>query len=352
MFILYHKEQQLYTSGVAISHPRLATLPDPAPSLKSSQYRMNLPTRNPTVHLTHQGNLKSQSFFSKQNPLHTYVAMYSFSTESHVPRDDRFLFYDPDRYYHFLKKQESHDAKLRKNSTMGVQGSGHNTSLGDAILESADELSELGETDSNSENDDDDYSDEEDAVTLSQLAAMVTPEGKDKKRKVRTNFTSLKERGGRVGGRGGGRSGNASSTASRGSSDKSGRGRPPGSKNKKTLDNPAKSANANTTLTNLGKIAAKTGQSSLLASFKTAAAAKNAALKVKTTEAALPTLGKASQIPIPNFTKKSTASNHAPATKAMEQKAESTSQEIVETTFIIRAVYRRKLHKNQLMWWI
>ena len=145
MFILYHKEQQLYTSGVAISHPRLATLPDPAPSLKSSQYRMNLPTRNPTVHLTHQGNLKSQSFFSKQNPLHTYVAMYSFSTESHVPRDDRFLFYDPDRYYHFLKKQESHDAKLRKNSTMGVQGSGHNTSLGDAILESADELSERGE---------------------------------------------------------------------------------------------------------------------------------------------------------------------------------------------------------------
>ena len=70
--------------------------------------------------------------------------MYSFSTESHMPRDGRILIYDQYRYYHFLEKQENDDAKLSKNNTMEGQGSGNNTSLGDAILESADELSKLG----------------------------------------------------------------------------------------------------------------------------------------------------------------------------------------------------------------
>ena len=54
----------------------------------------------------------------------TYVAMYSFSTESHFLRDGRILIYDQYRYYHFLEKQESHDAKSRENNTMGGQGSG------------------------------------------------------------------------------------------------------------------------------------------------------------------------------------------------------------------------------------
>ena len=61
--------------------------------------------RHPTVYSTTKGNLKSQCFFSKNNSLHTYVDMYSISTESHMPRDGRILIYDPYRYYHFFKKR-------------------------------------------------------------------------------------------------------------------------------------------------------------------------------------------------------------------------------------------------------
>ena len=74
MFMLYDKVQQLSTSRVAKAHSRLAHLSDPAPSLKPSQYRMNLPTQNPIVHLTPQGNLISQSFYLKK--ISTYLRRY------------------------------------------------------------------------------------------------------------------------------------------------------------------------------------------------------------------------------------------------------------------------------------
>ena len=43
-------------------------------------------------------------FLKKKNALHTYVDMYSISTESHMP-SEMFFLYDPYRYYHFLKKR-------------------------------------------------------------------------------------------------------------------------------------------------------------------------------------------------------------------------------------------------------
>ena len=108
-------------------------------------------TRNPTLHLTTKGNLKSQSnFFSKNKSLHTYVAMYSVSTESHMPRDGPFLIYDQYRYYHFLKKrvnltgsyrqkQDNNNNNInikalknitKENINMGGQGSGRTPDSG------------------------------------------------------------------------------------------------------------------------------------------------------------------------------------------------------------------------------
>ena len=89
-----HAKKQTYSGAKAAkfrstSHHMISA----APSLISIEYQLNLRRQNPTVHLAPQGNIKSQIYFSKKNNyLHTYVAMYSVSTESHVPRDGRIFF--------------------------------------------------------------------------------------------------------------------------------------------------------------------------------------------------------------------------------------------------------------------
>ena len=64
--------------------------------------------------------------------------MYSVSTESHMPNRGNLtlrnqergavLIYDQYRYYHFLEKQDSHDAKSRGKSTVRRQRSGRKSS--------------------------------------------------------------------------------------------------------------------------------------------------------------------------------------------------------------------------------
>ena len=321
--------------------------------------------RNPTVYLTTKGNLKSQCFFSKNNSLHTYVGMYSISTESHMPRDMPFLFYDQYRYYHFLEKQDNHTGLSRQrqdNNNKNMQSNNDTITMMktyvemEAIEDSDDGLSEneVGEDMDKdyeaSEDDDEDYSHDDEDITPSQLAAIVTPPGKAKKRKGKAEHTSTSDRGGRGcergGGRGSGRGGNATSTASRDGNEKLDRGRPLGSKNKpKTPDAKDKKTKAKIALTSLGKTASS--QSSLLTSFKkTATAAKKVVKAVTPEKTHLPTLGKAGQVPIPNLMKQSVSTEHAPMTKAMVVTPDSTSQEIVAKTYIIRAVYRRRIKQE------
>ena len=56
-------------------------------------------------------------FFSKHNSLHTYMDMYSISTESHMPRDGGILIYDLYRYYHFSSKESVNVNKFIDETT-------------------------------------------------------------------------------------------------------------------------------------------------------------------------------------------------------------------------------------------
>ena len=113
-----HAKKQTYSGAKtakfqSTSHHMISAVP----SLISIEYHLNLRRENPTVHLPPQGSLKSQIFFSKIDYLHTYVAMYSVSTESHMPRERRFFCYDPYRYYHFLEKRVNLTGPFRQNKT-------------------------------------------------------------------------------------------------------------------------------------------------------------------------------------------------------------------------------------------
>ena len=58
------------------------------------------------------------------------------------------------------------------------------------------------------------------------------------------------------------------------------------------------------------------------------------------------TLGKECQVPIPHFKNTTTANKHAPVTKAMVHAVKEPGQDVVEKTFITRAVYRRRVTKE------
>jgi len=221
------------------------------------------------------------------------------------------------------------------------------TNLGEEILDSQDELSEP-EDESSDNDDDDDFSadeDEDDKLSMSQLGALVTPPAKAKKRKGILKSPSLtKTRGVRGGGRNGlrvGKRDGSKTSTDRDGFTKPNIGRPLGSKNKpKNIITPEKT----TTMTSLGKTASKTGQSSLLSSFKNGKKlTKNVLLKTPSAAQTTNTLGKDGRVPIPNLLKQTTDNNHAPATKAIIQKKKETNQDVVEKTFITRAVYRRKI---------
>ena len=198
------------------------------------------------------------------------------------------------------------------------------TNLGEEILDSQDELSEP-EDESSDNDDDDDFSadeDEDDKLSMSQLGALVTPPAKAKKRKGILKSPSLtKTRGVRGGGRNGlrvGKRDGSKTSTDRDGFTKPNIGRPLGSKNKpKNIITPEKT----TTMTSLGKTASKTGQSSLLSSFKNGKKlTKNVLLKTPSAAQTTNTLGKDGRVPIPNLLKQTTDNNHAPATKAIIQK--------------------------------
>ena len=312
-----HAKKQTYLGAKAAkfrstSHHMISA----APSLFSIEYQLNLRRKNPTEHLTHQGNLKSQSFFSKINYLHTYVAMYSFSTESHMPRDMPFLIYDQYRYYHFfIKAREPHG----KMQTQDHQ-------------EEADDSDDMDfEDDDDTDNQkDEDFSDEdildededEDVVTLSQLVDLVETK---KTRKKRERRSEVGAKGQGSAGRGGG---------SRVKLDN--RGRPIGSKNVKGTKASAAASVSSKSTEKTPPTVSSPGQSTLSFLARNPVPAQISPLSGT----------KSKKVTLPPMHQPSKTMKHAPQDKAMVERNESPAEDMVERTYTIRIQYRRKIESK------